>query len=288
LVNTLAEGMKLRHGLACATVEGSIRLLPLRKRDVVTITFVEHRTDNDMLKSKGVRDTEAEASVTVPSSLQFAVRRGTQHLRRCAHGILPGDFVRTQSTEAKVLDVSQEVKETELLELTIADANQLVHLAAENSLSQFSLENSLAIEVFGNRAKTLSVKLMTFKRHDDFKRLFFESPDLLRCREALNNVGLSMDLSQLGLGPGKLVVDPEASFQVIACLRARHCQGDILKRSTIVVSAEWEPIVRCLVQNHPERRNENRVVDERPLDIWGSTEATTIKYYKNQPPSIPT
>ena len=281
LVTTLAQGMKLRHGLACATVD-SIRSLPLCKRDVVTITFVEHRTSNDMLKSKGVQDTEAEASVTVPSSLPFAVRRGTQYVRRCAGGILPGDFLWTQSTEAKVLDVSKEVKETELVELTFADANQLVHIAAENS--------PLAIEVFGNR-KSLSVKLLTFKRHDNFKTLFFEQPELLQCRDALNKAGLSMDLSQLGLGPGKLVVDVEISYQVIACLRARHCQGDILKRSTIVIQAEWEPIVRCLVQNHPERRNENRVVDERMLDISRGYsvlhEAEAIRYYKDHPPSIP-
>jgi hypothetical protein len=163
-----------------------------------------------------------------------------------------------------VLDVTKEVKETEVVELTIADANQLVHIAAENS--------PLAIEVLGNR-KALSVKLLTFKRHDDFKRVFFESADLMQCRDALNNAGLSMDLSQLGLGPGKLVVDVEVGWQVIDCLRSRHCQGDIMKRSTIVVSAEWEPIVRCLVQNNPERRNENRVVDERFLDICKRTKA---------------
>jgi hypothetical protein len=95
----------------------------------------------------------------------------------------------------------------------------------------------------------------------------------MQCRDALNNAGLSMDLSQLGLGPGKLVVDVEVGWQVIDCLRSRHCQGDIMKRSTIVVSAEWEPIVRCLVQNNPERRNENRVVDERFLDICKRTKA---------------
>ena len=50
------------------------------------------------------------------------------------------------------------------------------------------------------------VKILKFKRYEGFRELFFDSEELAPCRDALSAAGLSMDLSQLDCGQGKLVV----------------------------------------------------------------------------------
>lgn len=122
-------------------------------------------------------------------------------------------------------------------------------------------DRALAVAVFGNFT-AIGVKILTFKRFDNFGPLFAESEDLAVCRDGLVAVGFSMDLLSCGLGPGKLVVPSGIAAYVMENLRERHRSGKILKRVDVVVSADWEPVVRCLVKNNPATSNSNPVKNE--------------------------
>merc|ERR1712094_40323 len=94
-----------------------------------------------------------------------------------------------------------------------------------------------------------TVRILHWRRCDDFRQIFLEGEDLRPCRKALETVGFSMDLSDCRLGPAKLVVRPELAWPAIQALgeRMKRTKKHLHSRM-VVVCATWEQPVRELVK----------------------------------------
>jgi len=243
-MKTLRPGEMFRCGMAEATVK-SVRTLQPRVRNLVTITYA-------------VDDLEGFLTLTDDHALQ--VRRGSRVARlACAADVGPGDFVQVPSGEARVLGVEAFLANTPVIQVTFEEKDQVAFVCMEGS--------PLPIAVYGNLTMD-SVKILRFKRYEDFVKLFFDSDDLAPCREALSAAGLSMDLTKLKLGPGKLVVqDVELAKQAVQALRLRQIQGKKLRCSDVVVSADLEGFVRSLVLSNPATMRKNQHVTNEPGEL---------------------
>jgi len=104
------------------------------------------------------------------------------------------------------------------------------------------------VEIYGGSALTqnnMSVNIITYKwRPRRFKELLLESPQLEECIKAPKKIDIKIDLAEAGLGPGKFIVAAQLAPRVLSALRLRR---ERLKAGDIVVSSQYEPIVRQLV-----------------------------------------
>lgn len=94
------------------------------------------------------------------------------------------------------------------------------------------------------------VKILSFNRFDNFRSALLENQELEACRDALKRAGFNADLDVYELGPGKMFVTSELAEPTLGAL---SMIGRRLKCSDIVVSNEFEPIVRFAVQSHSRR-----------------------------------
>jgi hypothetical protein len=160
--------------------------------------------------------------------------------------------------------VEHSFENTTVVQVAFEKDDQVAFVSTPGSL--------LPVAVYGSAAMRV-VKLLRFKRYDDFRAVFFESAELAPCRDALRAAGLSMDLTEANLGGGKLVVhDVELARQALDALRLRQIQGKILRKSDVVVSAEMERLVRSLVMANPATLRKNQHVLNEPgelLDLGG-------------------
>jgi hypothetical protein len=244
-VETLRPGEMMRCGVAEARVK-SVRTLQPRVRHLVTITYA------------AADDLEGFLTLTDDHALQ--VRRGCRVVRPAlAADVGEGDFVLVPNGEAKVLSVEHLFENTAVVEVAFEKEDQVAFVSTEGS--------PLPVAVYGSCAMHM-VKILQFKRYDGFRELFFDSADLAPCRNALRTVGFSMDLSELNLGQGKLVVsDVELARQVLDAIRLRQIQGKILRKSDVVVSADMEGIVRSLVMANPATMKKNQHVNNEPGEL---------------------
>jgi len=91
------------------------------------------------------------------------------------------------------------------------------------------------------------VKILSFKRFDHFRQALLECPDLDLCRKAMATCGVSADLAEHGLGPDKMFVHADQAWAVLQQLAER---GHMTRCSDVVVSWEYELLVRELIRHH--------------------------------------
>jgi len=200
-----------------------------------------------------------------------------------AANVQRGAFVRTTTGYAEVERVDEFAMEVGVHEITFA-------LPDECAFASIGPSSQEAVQVFGNVAATFRpcVKLLRFKGSWGFSKLFFDpelrAPELAPCRESLSNVGLSMNLYDMDLGPGILVItNGDLAKQVVEYLRGsrverdgkwvvdirgKHFSGDPseqtkLRESSCIVTTDMEEIVRRLVLDNPYGQGHtNRVINE--------------------------
>jgi hypothetical protein len=223
----------------------SVRTLQPRVRSLVTITYAAD---------------DLEGFLTLTDDHALKVRRGCRVARPAyAADVCAGDFVLVPRGEAKVVGVEHVFENTAVVEVAFEEEDQVAHASAPGS--------PLPVAVYGSCAMHV-VKILKFKRYDDFRALFFDSEDLKQCRDTLRAAGLSMDLSEVNLGQGKLVVtDIEVAQQVLFAIRLRQIRGRTLRKSDIVVSADLERVVRSLVMNNPATSRKNQHVTNEPGEL---------------------
>ena len=90
-------------------------------------------------------------------------------------------------------------------------------------------------------------------------------------REALEEVGFSMDLGLVGLGNGKLIVRADLAKRTITALGWRcRMKGSLLTSSDIVVSSEYKSVILEEVRRQAPRVNP--VAWTEPLDLGPNIE----------------
>ena len=100
------------------------------------------------------------------------------------------------------------------------------------------------------------VVLLLFRRFDNFKSLLMESEQLRPCREALAMHNFNPELSQHGLGGGKMFVCPELAIDTIVELRMKEVvDGRRLLAGHIAVSTEYEQVVMDVIRDGAKRVN---------------------------------
>jgi len=236
-VMRLRPGTKLRAAQAeRPAVLRVLRVLKERDRDSVVITF----------SSKSGTVT---GSLAVTSSHVVASRRpgGPIFQRTVASELRLGQLLRTNTADdVTIIDLKHQVVHMPVVEIELEDAHSSFFAIALG-------EGQAFIEVYGCLAPVSGhVSIWSFIRCDNFRELFLESAETQACRDSLAREGLSMDLGQFDLGPGKLVVSASIGTQVVEALKLR---GKVLNSGQVVVSREFEPVVLELVKNHAQRAN---------------------------------
>jgi hypothetical protein len=277
-VQALERGTILRFQKdVCATVSSVIKHA-VNSRNLVTIYFGEGGVLN-------------QYSLTVTCDHAILIRRDNRNAIARAQDVQQSDFVRTQNGFAEVREVFQYKRDEAVFEVAFSHPDERALISTQDS--------PLAVQVFGEVPLRPCVKLLVFKRYDGFGELFLQSNELAPCRHALAEENLSMDLYDLGLGPGKLVTkDRQIAREVVDFLRAKHTiiDGKIfvpiriivlesgklevseeqttLDNRCVIVTADMEKAVRALVKSNEATTNMNLVVNEPgavlDLDISGT------------------
>jgi hypothetical protein len=262
-----ASGKPAKRALLSATVR-SVRKHTSRSQDN---SFLQHLVT--------IRFGNGFVKVTADHAI--LIQRDDRVTLARAQDIQQGDFVRAQNGFVKVREVTPSLEDEDVFEVTFSHPDERALISDPRS--------PLAIQVFGEIPLIHSVKLLVFRRSDGFKRLFLESNELAVCHQALAEENLSMDLYALDLGPGKLVMhDKERAKEVYEFLLARRekrngknfvsISNPVMEPGTlnevrhetktlddkcVIVSADMENVVRCLVKrNATEARDGNYVVNE--------------------------
>jgi len=227
-------------------------------RDFVTITFIQNR-------KAPVGPADADSTPLGPYQLKVTGNHFLKVERRlglarhwvpaCAAEVCIGDMLRTaRGNRATVIDVECYTEEAEVVEVALSERKSTVFICTsankDDGLDAF-------VEAYaGDFAPSDSqshVEILSYKwRPKKFMEILSESAMLKSCRTGLRTINLSMDLTEAGLGPGKLVVSPKIATRVLAALR---CRRQALRASDIVVSAEFKVAVMQLMEAHARKQD---------------------------------
>ena len=125
---------------------------------------------------------------------------------------------------------------------------------------------STPVEVYGAtlpKLKNEQVKILSFNRFDNVRESLLENVELEACRQGLEKQGFSADLIVYMLGPGKMLVRADLAERVLQALESRR--GAPLKCTDVVVSREFEPIVKLAVSQGSRRKI--FIQDEEVLEL---------------------
>jgi hypothetical protein len=161
-----------------------------------------------------------------------------------ARDVRIGYRLRTCFGVVEVLDIQIETVTTVVIELELEDPSGTFFIGpADASTHAF-------IEVHGALAPLRdsdTVKIMSWKRHNQFRQVLLESAELESCRKALERAGYAPDLDSYGLGPGKMFVRVDQARAVLFALWHR-CRSRPLRKSDVIVSSEFELTVQAMVR----------------------------------------
>jgi len=169
------------------------------------------------------------------------------HVQPCVDGTPEGDHLPSLTSINIVRSVDHTILEIEAIQI------ELQHESDAMFVGMAGVDAETCVEVFGEAppASTRSgLKVLSFKRFDNFRTALLESPELEPCRLRMAAVGVCADLSEHGLGPGKLFVAAEHARPVVQALIDR---GEVLRSSNVIVSREYELLVLDLVQHYAPR-----------------------------------
>jgi len=177
-----------------------------------------------------------------------------------------GDRLRTRDSDRPVVNVEHEVLNVAVVEVRLKDTKGSFFsgMPGVNPASFIELCGAFA------PLRRSTVELLHFQRCDRFREIIQENPELVSCRNELENSGFGTDLGVLGLGNGKLLVRADLVQQTITALQQHcHTKGKLLTASDIVVSSELKPIVLEQIQRGAPRVN--RVVSSEILTLGPCT-----------------
>lgn len=233
-VAELQAGSELLSGHGQASVR-IVRKLPTRDRDIVQIGFAS------------ASNTAAYEQIVVTASHALAIHRPSckRFLPLLASEIRVGDQLRTHTLAVSVLSVTKSTINTQVFEIELHDMSSSLYVST----------GSTPVEVYGATFPKLGnnqVKIISFNRFDCFRELLLEGEELESCRRALTGRGFSPDLGIYELGSGKMFVQAGLAESVLAALALRTGPG--LKCTDVVVSSEFEPIVKLAVRQATTRK----------------------------------
>jgi len=163
-----------------------------------------------------------------------------------------GDVMQTRGAEVIVTHLKKRVLETKVIEVLFEDDRSSIYA------SSLGTPESMCVKIFGAHApvKNACVEILTFQRFDKFGSIILENDALRSCRDALEEMGLSVDLGLYGLGSGKLLVRADQGQHVIKALVKRNfTPTNCLKNTNVVVSSEFKPILLEEVRRLAPRKN---------------------------------
>lgn len=148
-----------------------------------------------------------------------------------------GDQLRTWTSTALIRSFCHDTIDTGAIKIELEKPSGKFFVGGPSS------EKSVFVEVYGD-VSSVRPMILRFKRFDRFGELL-NSSELEPCRRELSGKGINSDLTEHGLGPGKMFVDANIAWLVLQHLNERNMK---MKCSEIVVDSYFEDIVMDLVQ----------------------------------------
>jgi len=256
-VDRLEQGEHL-FPIPTQSVVSELNKLPLRDRDVMQLTYLV-----------GQHQAEINLRVTTNHALLVLPQRRKQYESLPAADIKVGDKLRALTDSAIIKRTEKLLLNTEVTEITLSDSSTTMLVASDPDV-----QTQAFVQVYGELAPAPRddyVKVLVFRRHDNFQELLLESDELRAIRNDLARSGFSADLSPLG--PAKLFVGSYLVPHVTRAIRERRIQ---LTAGTVIVSHSFERAVLDVVNNGRDggRRNYVRCqqslewsMDDHPLDL---------------------
>lgn len=232
-----------------------VRHFAIQLRDIVQIEF------------ESVANAAAPEQLVVTASHFFPVFRPTCRNTEpvLASEVRIGDLLRSQASLVKVTSVTKSTIRTSAIEVELRDSASSMYIST----------HSTPIEAYGAtmpKLKNGQVKILVFNRFDGFVESLLKSEELEACRGALQQAGFNADLSVYDLGPGKMLVRANLAETVLEALSLR---SEPLGRNFVVVSSEFEPIVKLAVRHGAKRTI--YVKDEEIMDLPRKSDLTRGK-----------
>jgi len=229
-LNAISQGCSLLFA-------GIVKLcqeLPTMLRRVTTLTY-----------ACSTEETQETRSLTITSGHVLPVRRGGRTFHRMkAKDLETGDHIRTCTGFAIIQSVDHKIVETSVMKVELQNATGKFFVGGQHS------NKCEFVEVYADfPCHSHSVKILKFKRFDGFSALL-EASELEQCRHDMSREGVSANLTEHGLGPGKIFVDGNIAWLVIEALNERSVET---KCSEIIVDSCCEDRVLELVQRFSSR-----------------------------------
>lgn len=208
------------------------------ERKVAVISFQDYRGADAQLKLTSDHSVAARK----PGNRTFKPTRASE--------LNVGDWIRTFFRQVNVLSVREETLKTEVVEVELGDLGSTVFVGDANSPDGLMAS---AVEIFGEFAMSgdrKTIKIFTYRRFDRFEDIFLRCEELDGCRNAMQEVSVSVQLSEQSLGSGWMCVGKDIATRAIINLRHKKVT---LKATQVVVSEEYEALVQSLIQAHSRR-----------------------------------
>lgn len=191
------------------------------------------------------------AELRITSSHQLLVRRDGRSFRpRLAGELQVGDQLRTRADVVTIRSIEHQLMETEVVQLELGNAHDTMFIGEPGLDMQAYVEVLGAIGPSRMTQTGCTVKILSYMRFDNFRQALLECPELALCRNAMATAGVSADLAEHGLGPGKMFVHADQAWAVLQQLVQR---GQMTRCSDVIVSWEYELLVRDLIRHHSPR-----------------------------------
>jgi len=187
-----------------------------------------------------------------------------------ARDIQIGDLIQAPRSDAKVLRVDRSTRLTHVFEIELQD-----HNARFYATSSRDAPSRAFVEVKGVNAHVRNperrdyVKVLSWPHHYRFRQILLERPELQDCRDLLARHGFHSDVTRClsgtgwsrGLGPGKMFVRPDQARDALLDLHRWQRDNRRLRKSDVIVSREYESLVRDLVRNFGPRNEADPAED---------------------------